>query len=309
MDEQINEIQETTTTTHFFISIAATLFVWFLFVKPITIRNPEYLMPSILVLWGLVFPLICLCTEAYKDSTTGEDDTKFVIIKFVSLMVALFAIHGFIIYYMRNTVSNKFYITMTVVLGLLLIANILEACFNQYNKYKEFEESVDLINFIIGLLLCISIVLNYAIPRKTMDIYDKKGRIFLKSNLNIWLILAYTFWNILFRSRLGISSVVLLFTVLTLIFPIITHLSGTGDWLHVRTISLLAYLILITGFSPGDGRILPMYNNQGYDQKDDINSPISKFQQGDAYNWTLLSLGGLTTIASIAHPLYCRKWS
>lgn len=295
--------REFTTTTHFFLSAATTLFVNFFCVEPIISTGPNdtlAYMYTALTCWGIVLPSVIIFNGSYKDSSTGDDDILFVLIKIISLVVGLFAINGFIIYdhYRHPSQDSSFWLIMTIVLTLILCINILEACISQFKKWKNEKNIVDLINPIIGVAICATIVTQYS-RKYNMGIYKDSNTVYLNSNLDIYSILGYTFWNLLFRSRLGESSLVLLFTVLTLIFPIITHFTNSGDWLHIRVISLLAYLIIITGFSSGEGRIFPIYNKQAYDYEYDKKSIITKVQKTDYYRYGLLVLGGLFTFISI----------
>lgn len=286
-----------TTTTHVWLSLATTFFVWYLFVLPARSKNMYLNIFSIFV-WGLILPLTTILTGASSDSTTGEDDETFTVIKFVSLMVAIFAINSFIWYFYINKRKNKN--LLTGVLGFIFIANILEACVSQLRKYLDDQDIQrnwsNLFNSIVGFVLCLSVILR--LYNNRMDMVCGKTTVDLQSNLGWWIILGYSFWNLLFRSALGEAPVVLLFLVLTLLFPIYTQFTGNGDWLHVRTITLLAYLVLITGLSPGEGRILPIYNNQCYDEEND-RSPLTAIQKTDGYRGTLLGLGAITTLVSL----------
>lgn len=299
--------REFTLTTHIFLSVATTLFVNFFFVAPVTTTGPNdtlAYMYSSLACWGILLPSIIIFNGSYKDSSTGSEDVDFVLIKLISLIVGLFAINSFIIYdhYTEMGNNQSFRLTMTIVLTTILCLNILEACVSQYRKWVSDREIVDLINSIIGVLLCVAIVVRY-IGTYKMGIYKNSEVVYLDSNLDIYSILGYTSWNLLFRSRLGESTLVLLFTVLTLLFPILVHILNYGDWLHVRVISLLAYLILITGISPGEGRIFPIYNNQGYDPEYDNDSVITIVQKTCYYRYGLITLSGVFIVISFVRNL------
>jgi hypothetical protein len=298
-----NEIEEFTVSTHIIVSISITLLVWFLFAKPITRIGPGKtlnLMYFTMFIWCILFPTIILITKTYDDSITEQStgESIFVLLKFVSVLIALFAIQGFIIY--NNSYKKLNFNTMTIVLSLILIVNIGEACYTQFKLWvddKKPNKIIDLINPIIGLLLNVIVIIKI-FNKKPMKISTTKDSIQLSSGFDIWFIIAYTAWNLLFRSRLGESTVIIIFTLTTLVLPLITHLTNTGDWLQVRTIGLLAYLIIILGITEGQGRLFPIYNTQGYDKHTDEQSIITKIQKEEWYSYSLLILGATTLVPS-----------
>lgn len=294
---------EFTTSTHIVVSLSVTLLIWYFFVKPITTIGPNKtlgFMFSAILLWCIIFPAIIFATKTYDDSITEEStgESIFVLLKFVSVIVALLAIQGFIIYYYRNNKIN--YNIMTIVLSLIFIVNMGEASMTQYGLWKDEKKPnkiIDLINSIVGIALCVITVIYYF--KGPMTISKNKDSIMLNCRFDIWFIIAYTAWNLLFRSRLGESTVIIIFAFTTLILPIVTHLTKTGDWLQVRTIGLLAYLIIILGLTEDQGRIFPIYNTQGYIKNEDNNSIITKIQKEDWYTYSLLIIGVVTTLISV----------
>jgi len=293
-----------TTATHIVVSLAVTLLVWFCLVKPLTSIGPKNtlgFMYFALFIWCVIFPIIIFVNKTYDDSITEEStgESIFVLLKFVSVIIAVFAIQSFISYYFYKKKVN--FNIMTIVLSSIFFVNIAEATMTQFELWKDDKKPnkiIDLINSIVGVLLCVIIVIFY-FTKKPMGISKNKDSIQLSCGFDIWYIIAYTAWNLLFRSRLGESTVIVIFALTTLFLPIVTHLTKTGDWLQVRTLGLFAYLVIILGMTEDQGRIFPIYNTQGYNKEEDDNSPITKMQKEDWYTYSLLIIAVITVLISL----------
>lgn len=297
--------KEFTLTTHIVVSLAVAVFTWILIVKPLITIGPgkslNYVIFTTMVLCILI-PAIILISETYRDSITGEitDSDFFVLIKFISIALTTLVIQCFVIYYFFYPKKLSFNF-LTIVMTMLFLANIGEACYTQYKLWVDDvkpNKIIDLLNVVVGILLFVAVIIKY-FRQKSITIHRNKQYIGLKSNFDIWWILAYTVWNLLFRSRLGESTIMVFFLFVSLIVPLGAHITNTGDWVQVRLICLLVYLIMILGFTEGQGRIFPVYNIQGYDKIEDEKSIITKIQKEDWYTYSLVIPGLIFSTISV----------
>ena len=286
------------------ISISTSCISWLLFYKPITTIIPEkqgihkvaysWLTSGV---WAIVLPSILIATDATNNSVTGEDD--FINVKLVSVALGVLLISGFTSYsliYDKN-INN----VVSIVLGLVLIVNILEATYTQIQNgiqdTNKKEKVVNIINGSIGAGLCL--VLSYMMYKNRNDLITiPNGTLRINSNFGWYYILAYSFWNVLFRTQLVQNSAVLMFTVTSILLPMFTHYFGVGDWLQMRAYTLLATLIFIYGLTPDD-RFLSRYIKDGYDPEEEKDLWIVKLQRSYYYKFSFLSLGMVFLILCI----------
>lgn len=273
------------------ISISTACVSWLLFYKPITTIGPKntiiYSWLAV-ALWAIVLPIILIATKATSNSLTGEDE--FINIKLISIAFGVLLISGFTSYsfiYGRNI--NR---TVSIVLGVVLIINILEATYTQIkNGIEDTDQKEKVINIgngVVGAGLCL--VLMYMIYKNTNGLITiPKKTLELKSNFGWYFILSYSFWNVLFRTQLVQNSAVLMFTVTSILLPMLTHYLGVGDWLQMRTYTLLIILVFIYGLTP-DNRFLSRYIEDGYDPEEEKDLWVVKLQKSYIYKYLFLVL-------------------
>lgn len=201
---------------------------------------------------------------------------------------------------------------MTIVLNSLLCINILEACVTQISNFSKnrdkFENAIDVSNGVVGVGVIGSVVYN-AILGNLMTIVQTSDFINVKTQINIWTAISYTFWNLLFRIQIGKTTSVLPFFVSSLALPIYAHYVYGRDWVHTRAICLMMWMILALGFGKDEMRMLPMYTtdtlSSSYPERLSIamtdikfmeskSSLIVKIQENEVFR-TLLVVGGSVT--------------
>ena len=287
---------------HIYFSLASACFAWLLFVKPLTTVGPGknlYFMLAALIGWCFIVPLVMIFSDSVNNSISGED--SFVIVKLLSLVVAIIVIQGFIakFYYTKTTFGGNFKI-MTIVINVILMVNIAEACYTQFKNYTTNTDQktvYNIINPIIGIGLIVSLIIN-VVKGPGMRVVTSGSNINLFSDLKPWFILAYSFWNVLFRVHLLPNTSTVLFLVVSIILPIVADFAKWGDWLQVRAITLLFIMVVTFGLTNGEGSIVPIYNSEGYNKVIDDENTFSKIQRNDAFKYTLLVLGGLSLVMS-----------
>lgn len=285
---------------HILISLAAPALVWFLFAKPLTTIGPNgslKLMTATLIVWCVILPLTMIATGSTNLSISGE--TGFVVLKLVSVVVIMLVFQAFI--------AAKYYkleirtLWWSRVIVLMFAANIAEAIYTQTKNYyepgAEAKHIVDILNPIIGVLLLLVLVGNYRKKEVGVKVDKQRNSIQLDAKLGTWFIIAYTIWNMLFRSRLISNTSSLIFATLSLGLPLICHFTGTGDWLQIRGVGLLALMIFTFGITPAikHFNLLPLYNKEGYDEDVDEDNIISRVQDTEAYRYGMLVAGIATT--------------
>lgn len=284
-----------TDTNHFYITVASICTIWMLMCYPLIYKISNTWTPSSLafLVWVIGIPLTMFITKSYKASL-NDDEELFVIAKILSVVMFIVVLHVIFMVNMNlktfglKKINNKI---VNVVLYLILAANILEAVITQLSNYSEGKNPFDLANGILGILLIVWLPFDAYIKKSGMNILTNGSSQQLMCNFNLLYILAYTLWNLLFRSELFKNSSVLLFFGVSLLLPIISHLTGYGDWLQVRAYTLLALMILTWGIGPGEYRIFPQYNDDGYDPEDDQNSIWTSTLNQDWYKYTTVSVG------------------
>ena len=247
-----------------------------------------------LALWCIIIPCIMLATKATNGSISGEN--TFVTLKLISVIVFLLASQFFIsVKYSKG--SEKWNLVRTVVLLSLFAFNILEACYTQFKNYRlENRDPVDLVNVFIGIGLVLILLLNFIRGSRVLVSSGENNKLTLVSNLGIWFIICYTLWNLLFRIQLIQNTSTVIFFAVSLLLPLILHFNGNGDWLQTRGFTLLFLMIVTFGITPGDGRIFPKYNKDGYEQVIDDENIFTKLQKQEWFKYTLLILGFISMI-------------
>lgn len=284
-----------TDTNHFYITVASICTIWMLMCYPLIYKICDSWTPSAIafLVWVIGIPMAMFITKSYKASLNDEEEL-FVIAKILSVAIFIVVLHVIFIISMNlkkfnlTKLNNK---AVNIVLYLILAANIFEAVVTQISNFTENNEPVDLANGILGLLLIGWLPFDAWLKKSGMTITTNGFSQQLACNFSLCYILAYTFWNLLFRSELFKNSSVLLFFGVSLLLPIITHLTGYGDWLQVRAYTLLALMILTWGIGPGEYRIFPQYNDDGYDPEDDKKSVWTETLSKDWYRYTLIAVG------------------
>ena len=284
-----------TDTNHLYITIASMCTIWMLMCYPLIYKINNSWIPFLLafLFWIVAIPITMFATKSYKASL-NDDEELFVIAKILSVVLFVVVLHLIFMVSMNLKTFGLQRLNMkavNIVLYLILAANILEAVITQISNYSEGKNPIDLANGILGLLLVIWLGTDAYLKKSGMNILTNGSSQKLFCNFSLSFIMAYTFWNLLFRSELFKNSSVLLFFGLSLLLPIITHVTGVGDWLQVRAYTLLALMILTWGIGKGEFRIFPQYNEDGYNPEDDEKSMWTIILSQDWYKYTTISLG------------------
>lgn len=288
---------EFTIMFHIFISLATACLGWIFMLKPLMSRK-KLIFGITSLFWLFLIPLLVVLSGALTDSVMAREDENnsllFIYLKFFSVWASALFLIGFILYGDSKNMSK----TRTWVFGILLVGNIIEAAQEQIRNKRTGNEIVDIVNgsfgFILGILVIISLYYSNGV-----NVVKNKDQVFLNLPLDTFFILAYTFWNILFRSYLLENSGTLLFVVVSLFLPLFLHFMGIGSWFQNRVFTLFFYMLVMIGFSKGQGRIFPVYNEQGYIEEPDSKSPLSYIQGEEWYKVVLLILTGLCLIGSV----------
>lgn len=284
---------------HIFISLAAACFAWVFMLQPLMSKS-KIAAGIFGIIWFLVLPIIILASESLLDSILSRDNAIFAYLKFISVWVTLLVVFGFIIYYNIYGDSRKIHIIRTIVISGLFLINILEASFDQIINRRiddKMNESVDMANGILGIMLSIILVVS-VFYSNGIGVVSTKNTTFLNFELGTWFILAYSFWNILFRSYIIQNTGTLYFTIVSLFLPLLLHFMNIGNWFENRALTLFFYAITIIGITKSDGRLLPLYNEQGYIEEADSGSPLSSIQGEDWYKVLLLVLTSVCIIGA-----------
>ena len=293
----------TTDINHLYITIASMTAIWITMCYPLIykIYGSWYISIFAFLFWIIALPITMFATKSYEVSL-DNDDELFVIIKIVSVVAFIVILHIMLTYLYKYKKVDNFWIN--IILYLIFAANIAEAVGTQMkNSFDDDtgdnkDKYINLFNSIIGIFLIIWLLLDF-IKGKRMQLSANSNQMKLMCNFNIFFILAYTFWNILFRSQLFKNTSVLLFFGLSLVLPILTHITGYGDWLQVRAYTLLALMILTWGIGEGEARIFPQYNDDGYDKEEDEESIWTKVLGMDWYRYGMLVLGFVFFVVSV----------
>lgn len=315
---QDKNLLTTTPATHIFVALAVLCFAYLFLVMPMTkkifpspvmikiaeklkIRKdivPYLLIILCLIVYCIVIPAIMAHYGAFSLSVSNVDD--FLLVKTLSVIVTIFVIYYYMFRYGRQLDSERpklfGYDTMTLIVTLLLILNIFEAVVEQWthSDTKSFNGRINMANAFAGFVLIIGLLYQ----RRHMSINSGVTTFKLESNLSMFFVLAYTFWNFLFRIQLVNNTSVLLFLFVSLLLPLYMAATKTGDWLQVRALTLLLLIILNFGLGPGQINILPWYNDTGYNIETDQQDPIVQLFSNDWMKILLVVLAFLFGIAA-----------
>lgn len=310
--------QVITTTTHFFIAIAAACFAWCLFILPAMTLIPSFkqfdtaLIIFTLTIFCVIIPSIMLSNESYKLNIYGED--AFRLAKLLSVVGAIIIIQGCLIYNYKNPTSTYGPKVMTIITYLFFIVNILEACalsfinkdkpdFDKVTEFPEMNLLLGIIAILMVLYLFYKLIMSFVSGSPGIGLNASDGLLKLQCNFSIFLILAYTFWNLGFKIQEIESPLVLLFLVVSLVLPLVVHIFGLGDWLQVRALSLLFVMIVELGLGKGSDSIFPSYNKTGYDEKETQESPISQFFSKREFKIFLVVMSFMCLIGCVTYGL------
>jgi hypothetical protein len=283
---------EFTTMFHIFLSLAGACFAWVFMIRPLMVFPKSYTVFSqqtlAMIFWLLIIPIVIYATNSLNDSIFSKDGV-FVYVKFASVWIALLVKMFFVICFIKGYGESSpwFKQFRTVISTGILFANILEASIDQIQGQKE---NYDIINGSLGIILAVFTIwsgfnnpVTVIKPTTPTEIYS-----YINFPLSICFILAYTSWNLLFRSYLIQNTGTLFFAVLSLFLPLVLHFLGIGNWLENRAISLFLYAILDIGLAPNGAKIFPMYNEQGYIEQPDSENIISIIQTQEWYKILLI---------------------
>ena len=277
-----------TLALHTFVSIATACFAYLMVLKPLTTIGPGktlFFSALTVLLWFIILPLVLFINGSADNGFGGE----FASIKLISAAVALIVLQALIsLRYLKNIISDS---TLSIVIGLLLAINILEAVYTQFKSYQDEKKTTDLLN--AGLGLAITLGLFFTLKKEKMQIERKGRNLTLQSNIGWWWIAAYSFWNMAFRSHYAENTAWLIFFVVSIVMPVLVQATGSGDWLQSRTVSLVVLLIVSLGLGPGDWNIFSDYDKSGIPVTD-TKSPISELQNSEVYIYGCTGIGILT---------------
>jgi hypothetical protein len=271
-----------TSTTNIFIAIAAACFAYMCLIIPATtklIKHPHLLIYATIILYCLVFPIMTIYSGSINTNISG--DNNFILVKFLSVIFFLLVLLYFSVHTHAQNITIRGYNLMSLVFIGLLAVNILEAVVDQglRSDITTYDGKLNTVNTVTGVLLVISLL--YMFP--VMSIKSTTTRLSLVSGLTMKFILAYTLWNLLFRIQLVENSSILLFLLVSLVVPIICHLTGKGDWLHTRGLTLLLVMILSFGIGYGQASIFPAYNKLGYSKSADMADVSTQLFSNDIF--------------------------
>lgn len=275
--------QEFTIGFHIILGIALTCLCWQLLIKPI------FMSKSIIanLFWVIVLPITLLATKVLTDSIMSKSSEVFIYLKYITIWLTSLTV---IYLTYTNHPNLRYYI-----IPLLAFVNIIEASLDQLQllpsedetkKIESKKDPTNMINGIIGIL--IAFIFLYQGYKYGIDIKNVGGMNILDYKLDYMIILAYTLWNLHFRSYLLQNTSTFLFFAASLALPIIANIYYPGSWFQVRVLTLFFYISIVLGISKDQSRLLPMYNEQGYIQKPDSESWLSVVQKEDWYKITLI---------------------
>jgi len=308
--DDLANIYNSTTGLHIFTSIAFTCMVLLTWYLPTIYSNRSSYLATLV--WAIILPLIVIFSGSYKLSLTGEDD--FVILKILFLVFVILYLQMFV--YTNVKKSNKFFNFKWLTNGLLglIMVNILLAVVAQFDNRSDESEQIDNVintwNPVIGLILVLCLGYIVVMGRKQDQFGVDNLRIY--SRLGVWFVLAYSVWDTVFRYQLNQSTVVYLFFICTILIPAFLYYVSNGkiDYVQFRTYSLLFYLIVIIGVTPYGMNIFPAYNESGYNEAVENNSPITNILKNETFRYTGLGLAALTTVGAVVETYKGTKnWS
>jgi len=244
-----------------------------------------------------------IANESYNLDIYGDD--TFRLAKFLSVSIAIIIIQISLCY--TNVHPGKSATRfLTHVTYLFFVVNILEASavsFTNLNKpsydgVNDFPE-VNLLLGIVSVIMVVSLCITWFNEKKQIEMNLQGDQLMLNCNFSTCLILSYTFWNLGFKIQEIESPLVLMYFVVSLLLPVVTHYMGIGDWLQVRGLTLLFAIIVELGLAKGETTIFPAYNKIGYDQNQTENSSLSKFFGNRDFKIFLVVMSMLTVCGSL----------
>jgi hypothetical protein len=278
---------------HIFIALAITCFAWIFMLKPLLFSKFSsifltYSIPRLAVLfWMIIVPIVILTTGVLDSTIYGDEDALFVKLKVGSVWLgSLFKLGLVFLFFWGGFPKSgiKYKMILMAITGIF-VANILEAVGEQLHNIKNPE--YDITNGIMGIIIAMMVI--YEIYNQINPVsISSSGEYYVKFGISIATILAYTFWNISFKSYIHQDSGIILFVLLTLVLPIILNQTRPGSWLQFRAQSLLFYAFVTFGFANNEWSMLPLYNTKGYDKIADKESIITEIQQTSWYRILLI---------------------
>lgn len=250
-------------------------------------------------LWCVALPAAITFSHAPDDYLS--DNVTFLYIKLWSVALGcssfLFFNYGMPRFKSRHELRIR-----NVTIATILSVNILEASVKQL-FFHDNRDSLDYINGVCGLILAVTTYLDtYKIPILT----EKRGSITeLKCQMKNSYILAYTFWNILFVSKVAPEISFLMFFMVSHMVGIVAHFTNYGDWLQTRAATLLCYICIKFGVTP-TLRFFPEFFDPTLNNS---NNPLIKGITSNYYLYPLVSIVGLCTIWNIIDTVYIYKKS
>lgn len=243
--------------------------------------------------WCFIFPTVLTVSGAPDDYLSGN--VSFAYIKLWSVSIGCIAIL-FINYGLPiiKTIHEKN--IRAGLTGFILSGNILEAAITQLIQTDA--NWVDYANGCCGIVLSTSTIVNVYINGVDVRKHDKTTE--LKSNLTDSYILAYTFWNVLFASKVLPELAFLMFLSISHGVCIVSHFVGYADWLQTRSVTLLFYMCLKFGITP-EMRIFPEFFDP---ELNTVDNQLIGILHNDFYLFILLGLSVGCTLWNVCDTLH-----
>lgn len=234
----------------------------------------------------IILPTIISASRSPDDYLS--DNVAFLYVKLWSVSAGVTSIL-FFNYIMPAFEHEKETLIRSMTMASILAANILEASVKQL-FFHDNRDHVDYVNGICGLIITTTTIMS--IYKKPITI-KKEGKITeIECNFFDSYILAYTLWNILFISKVAPEISFLLFFMVSHLVGIVCHYTKYADFLFVRAVCLLLYIILKFGVTP-KYRIFPDFFDPEYNTLD---NSLIKFLYDDYYlNFMMGFVIGLTS--------------
>jgi hypothetical protein len=214
--------------------------------EPLTVLNRISRSPIVVgsLLWCLILPVTVTISKAPNDYLS--DNVTFLYIKLWSVSIGVLS-SSFFRYLAPHFKWKHEDRIRSITIATIIAVNMLEASIKQ-TFFHDNTDYIDYINGICGLIITVNTYLNtYKIP----ILIRKRGTITeLNSQFRNSYIMSYTFWNILFVSKVAPEISFSLFLCVSHIVGIVAHFAKFGDWLEVRSQTLLFYIIFKFGITP-----------------------------------------------------------
>lgn len=194
--------------------------------------------------WCLALPTAITVSRSPDDYLS--DNVTFLYIKLWSVAIGVFSsvFFRFIAPHFKWKHEDRI---RSVTIATILAANVLEAALKQL-FFHDNPDYIDYVNGVCGLFIALNTYLDtYKIPilvRKRLNITE------LNSQLRNSYIMAYTLWNILFVSKVAPEISYSMFLFVSHLVGIVAHFAKLGDWLDVRSQTLLFYIVFKFGITP-----------------------------------------------------------